>query len=93
MAQQSKKLGGMAGLIGAVAGGLTGAALFSSMKPDLRCWHTLPANFQMGRKFLKPGKQTLSFALIGSGGIIETIEKEVEIKKGKKTLVNLRTLF
>lgn len=63
------------------------------MKPDLRCWHTLPANFQLGREFLPAGKHKVNFQFMGKGGVISTIEKEVEIKKGEKTLVNLRTLF
>jgi hypothetical protein len=63
------------------------------MKPDLRCWHTLPANFQLGRMNLKPGKHNVSFAFIGAGGIIDRQEKEVEIKKGEKKVVNLRTLY
>jgi tetratricopeptide (TPR) repeat protein len=93
LAEQSKQLGGFAGLIGAAAGLGTGAALFSQMKPDLRCWHTLPANFQLGREFLPPGKYTAKFQFMGRGGVVSTTEKEVEIKKGEKTLVNLRTLF
>ena len=71
-------------------GAATGTVLFSSIKPDLRCWHTLPANLQLARMFLPEGKQKVKFSLLGRGGVITTIEKEVEIKKGKKTLVNLR---
>lgn len=92
IAEQSKKLGQFAGLIGTVVGAGTGAALFSQMKPDLRCWHTLPSNFQLGRMQIKPGKKKVTFTLTG-GGIVERQEKEVEIKKGEKTLVNLRTLY
>jgi len=93
IAEQSKQLGQFSGLIGAAVGMGTGAALFSQMKPDLRCWHTLPANFQLGRMTLKPGKYKAYFTLSGAGGNINQIEKEVEIKKGEKTLVNLRTLY
>jgi len=92
-AKRIKKLGGFAGLIGAAVGAGTGALLFSNMKPDLRCWHTLPANLQFGRMFLPAGKHLVKFSLLGRGGVISTVEKEVEIKKGRKTLVNLRTLF
>jgi len=93
IAEQFKQTSGFAGLIGAAVGAGTGAALFSQIKPDLRCWHTLPANFQLGRMRLKPGKQKINFILMGSGGIVDRIEKEVEIKKGEKTVVNLRTLY
>jgi len=93
VAEQFKQTKGLSSLIGTAVGAGTGAALFSQMKPDLRCWHTLPANFQLGRMRLKPGKTTLNFILSGGGGIIDRIEKEVEIKKGEKTVVNLRTLY
>ncbi len=93
IAEQFKQTKGFASLIGTAVGAGTGAALFSSMKPDLRCWHTLPANFQLGRVRLKPGKHTVSFAFMGGGGIVDRQEKEVEIKKGEKKVVNLRTLY
>ncbi len=93
IAEQSKQLGQFAGLIGTAVGAGTGMALFSQMKPDLRCWHTLPANFQLGRMSIRPGKYNARFTLSGAGGNIDEIEKEVEIKKGQKTLVNLRTLY
>ena len=91
-AEQIKDLGPFASLIGTAVGAGTGAFLFAQMKPDLRCWHTLPANFQIGRFTLKPGKHKVKYVLIGGGRIIDTVEKDVEIKKGGKTLVNIRTL-
>ena len=93
IAEQSKQLGKFSGLIGTVVGAGTGAALFSQMRPDLRCWHTLPANFQLSRMNLRPGKYKARFIFTGAEGNIEEVEKEVEIKKGEKTLVNLRTLY
>lgn len=93
VAEQFKQTSGFASLIGTAVGAGTGAALFSQMKPDLRCWHTLPANFQLGRLNLKAGKQKLKFAFMGQGGIVDNVEKEVEIKKGEKTVVTLRTLY
>jgi hypothetical protein len=83
----------MAKLAGNLAGAGTAVALFSQMKPDLRCWHTLPANLQLSRMTLKPGTQTVSFVLIGNNGVVERIEKTVEIKKGQKTVINMRTLY
>ncbi len=93
LAEQSDQLGPFAGLIGSAVGATTGLLLFSQMKPDLRCWHTLPANFQLSRFSLKPGIQKVRYVLVGAGGIIDTIEKDVEIKKGEKTLVTIRTLY
>ena len=93
VAEQFQGTKAFSGLIGTAVGAGTGTALFSQMKPDLRCWHTLPANFQLGRMKLKQGKYKLNYALMGGGGIVDRIEKEVEIKKGEKTVVNLRTLY
>ncbi len=93
IAEQFKKTKGMSSLIGTAIGAGTGVALFAQMKPDLRCWHSLPANFQLARMKLKPGKTKLNMVLMGDGGIVDRVEKDVEIKKGEKTLVNLRTLY
>ena len=93
LAQKFTGNAGVSKLIGTAAGGGTAVALFSQMKPDLRCWHTLPANFQLGRMMLKPGTQTVNFVLIGNNGVVERIEKTVEIKKGEKILINMRTLY
>ncbi|MCU0821173.1 MAG: hypothetical protein MUC95_01710 [Spirochaetes bacterium] len=94
LAEQSKQLGGFAGLIGAVAGAGTGAALASQIQPDLRCWHTLPANLQVSRLFLKPGKYDIDIQFINRAGAVDRTEKQtIEIKEGKKTFRNYRTLY
>ncbi len=82
------------GLIGAAAGAGTGAALISQIKPDLRCWHSLPANLQFDRVFLKPGKYELTLQFIGDNGtVVRTETDQIDIKKGKKSFVNYRTLY
>jgi len=82
------------GLIGAAAGAGTAAALISQIKPDLRCWHSLPANLQFDRIFLRPGKYTLKLEFVGKNGAVARTETdEIEIKKGKKSFVNYRTLY
>ena len=87
-------IGQFSGLIGAATGAGVGAGLASTIRPDLRCWHTLPANLQMKRFFLKPGTYELNVALQGSNGqTIQTDTQTVEIVSGKKTLLNYRTLF
>ena len=43
----SKGNSGLSALMGLMVGAGTGTALFATMKPDLRCWHTLPANLQL----------------------------------------------
>ena len=94
MAEQSRQLGAFSGVIGAVVGAGTGAALISQIKPDLRCWHVLPANYQLGRIFLPPGEHNLTVNLIGrNGGIVHTLNKNLTIEKGKRSMYSLRTVF
>ncbi len=84
---------GLSALIGFAAGLGTGAALFSTMRPDLRCWHTLPGNLQLGRIFLKPGKYDITLEYIGWGGnVMSSSTFPVDIKKGEKIFHNIRTL-
>jgi uncharacterized protein len=92
----AKKLGGdkYGGILGALAGAGTGAILGANIKPDLRCWHTLPANFQVRRLFLKPGSYDMKIDLLASdGSTVETRTEKVVISAGKKTLLNFRTLY
>ena len=94
IAEQSKKTSGVAGLIGAAAGAAMGVGLGSQIKPDLRCWHTLPANLQLGRIFLPPGKYNVVIKFIDKNGAVERTETQpVEIKKGQKFFLNYRTLY
>lgn len=80
-------------LVGLFAGLGTGTALFATMKPDLRCWHTLPANLQLARIRLTPGKYTASIKYIGyDGSIQKQTERTVDIQARDKVFLNLRTL-
>ncbi|MCU0847601.1 MAG: hypothetical protein MUD12_06905 [Spirochaetes bacterium] len=93
LAESSKKTQGFASLIGAGVGLITGAVLFSQVRPDLRCWHTLPANLQMSRVFLPPGKHDIRLDFVGGGNnTVNTKSVTVEIKKGEKIFINERTL-
>ncbi|HDP80123.1 MAG TPA: hypothetical protein ENN21_04700 [Spirochaetes bacterium] len=94
-AEQFKKVGGYAGLIGTVVGGGVGVGLASQIKPDLRCWHTLPGNLQLGRIFLAPGTYNIQIKFFNNQGqqVINPVKSTVEIKKGEKTIYNYRTLF
>ncbi len=94
LAEQSDRLRGFSGIIGTVVGAGTGAALISQIQPDLRCWHTLPANFQLGRMFLPPGDHQVAINLIDRGGaIVERLERTIKIEKDKRSFFNLRTVF
>lgn len=92
----AEKLGAgqWSGVIGVVAGAGTGAALFSQMKPDLRCWHTLPANLQIARLFLPPGNYSITVNYLDPSSNVQSSKIiPVEVKKGSKTFINERTLM
>jgi hypothetical protein len=96
--QAAKAIGGKAkslsGLIGAAVGAGVGVGLAANIKPDLRCWHTLPADLQVKRLFLKPGEYDLKLNFLDNNGTsIGSYDQKVTISTGKKTLLNYRTLF
>lgn len=95
IAEQSKKVGGYAGLIGTLVGAGVGAGLVSQIKPDLRCWHTLPANLQLARIFLPPGdyKVNVKFRDAAGNQVSPPVESTIRITKGERTFYNYRTLF
>ncbi|MFH0977346.1 MAG: hypothetical protein V1874_16320 [Spirochaetota bacterium] len=93
-AERFKKASPYAGVIGLVVGAGTGSALASQIKPDLRCWHSLPANLQIGRLFLKPGVYNIAVKYIDyNGKINDTRTNKIEIKKGEKAFLNYRTVY
>jgi hypothetical protein len=80
-------------LIGFLAGAGIGTALASQIKPDLRCWRSLPSNLQVSRIFLDPGKYTFYLQQVDNNGKNFAAEKvQVEIKENEKTIINRRTL-
>ncbi len=81
------------GLIGYMAGVTVGSALVSQIKPDLRCWHTLPQSLQIRRLQLEPGEYTITLDLQDEKGNVVTTEKRtVLVKKSNLNLLNIRTL-
>nr|HPO44283.1 hypothetical protein [Spirochaetota bacterium] len=95
LAEQSKQAGGYAGLIGTLVGAGVGAGLVTQIKPDLRCWHTLPANLQLARLFLRPGnhKVVVKFRDAAGNQVSPPVESTIQITKGERTFYNYRTLF
>jgi len=84
---------GLASLVGLLVGAGTGAALFATIKPDLRCWHTLPANLQLGRMRLGPGRYTARVQYIGyNGGVLDTKMINFSIRNKEKHFINIRTV-
>lgn len=81
-------------VIGAAAGIGTAAALINQIKPDLRCWHALPATYQIARTFLPPGEYELKIEFIDKNNKVHSVEKEkIKIKAGDTKFLNYRTLY
>ena len=78
---------------GAQAGlqaGTTTAAILSSLSAaDIRSWATLPAQFQIARLTLPPGKHDLAVKLYGHYGteLYRGLLKDVAIRPGKRTWI------
>lgn len=89
----AKDNSGLSSLVGLLVGAGTGTALFATMKPDLRCWHTLPATLQLGRMRLKPGKYTATIEYIGYNGAVQDVKHlNFEINNKEKYFINIRTV-
>lgn len=78
-----------AGQSGLVAGAATEAILSSLQAADLRGWHTLPAQIDIARLRLKPGKHDLAVKLYGHYGteLYRGVLKDVLVRPGKRTWV------
>lgn len=84
---------GLASLMGLLVGAGTGTALFATMRPDLRCWHTLPANLQLARLRLPAGKYTATVQYIGYNGAVRNVKQlNFELKKKERYFMNIRTV-
>ncbi|MFW5808252.1 MAG: COG3014 family protein [Spirochaetota bacterium] len=80
-------------LIGFLTGAAVGTTLASQIRPDLRCWHTLPANLQIARLPLPAGTYEVLIDHVDKNGSVYRTEKEsFTIKKGERTVMNYRTL-
>lgn len=65
-AKQLGSKGGLSALIGALSGAVVGYATLSAEKPDLRCWHSLPAEFQVASRLVREGKYAAKVKLFDS---------------------------
>jgi hypothetical protein len=86
--------GGLLGLIaGTVVGVGMGAVLFSSEKPDLRCWHSIPANYQAGSLLLPPGNYEGNVVYYDRSGatVYEESTGEFMITKDQPKVLLFRT--
>jgi len=75
-------------LIRLAAGAIAGLSAAQTIAPDLRCWRTIPANFQIKRLYLEPGDY--SFSVSPNGGT-NTAPTTIHVEAGKPTFVSFRT--
>lgn len=77
------------GQSGVAVGSATAAVLSSFQAADLRGWHTLPAQIDIARLKLKPGKHDLAVKLYGHYGteLYRGVLKDVVVRPGKRTWV------
>lgn len=94
IAKNAKASGPLAGLIGFAAGAVVGAATLAQERPDLRCWHTLPATFQAGQVSVKPGTYKARVEYHGErGGLIEEVDYGlIEVKAKTPTVLIARSI-
>lgn len=94
LAKQSSNTSSYAGLIGAVTGSIVGVGFASQIKPDLRCWHTLPSNLQLAKCSLPKGSYSIEIKYVDSNGaILATENRNIDIAEKKKSFINLRTFY
>ncbi|MBP7282935.1 MAG: hypothetical protein KBA66_15235 [Leptospiraceae bacterium] len=79
-------------IISAVAGAAAGAGVAATIKPDLRCWRTLPSNFQVRRVFLEPGLYDFEFKSNTSKAMGGKNFRQISVETGKLVVINFRSL-
>ncbi len=79
----------VSGLIRLAAGAAAGLATAQVIGPDLRCWRTIPSNFQIKRVFLAPGEY--SFKMDTSTGLTTNAPSTIKVEEGKPLFLNIRS--
>lgn len=90
---ENTSLKNASGLIGYVTSVTVGSALASQIKPDLRCWHTLPDSLQILRLRLEPGEYKLDLKMKNENGDTVTTEsRSAVVKKSSISVINYRSI-
>lgn len=76
-------------LIRVAAGAAAGLAVSQTIAPDLRCWRTIPANFQVKRVLLAPGEY--DFKVESPGSVVTAAPKKLLVEAGKPLFVSVRS--
>ncbi len=73
------------GLVSFITGLVAGAAVTSSIAPDLRSWHTIPSQFQARRILLEEGEYEVKFLENN-----KEIKRVVKVEAGKPIFISVR---
>ncbi|TGN20935.1 hypothetical protein EHS15_01270 [Leptospira idonii] len=76
-------------LVRMAAGAAAGLATAQTIGPDLRCWRTIPSNFQVKRIFLAPGEY--SFAMESDSNTISNAPSSITVEEGKSLYLSIRS--
>ncbi|MBM9546402.1 hypothetical protein JWG40_05200 [Leptospira sp. 201903074] len=76
-------------LIRVAAGAAAGLAVSQTIAPDLRCWRTIPANFQVKRILLAPGEY--DFKVESPGSVVTSAPKKLLVEADKPLFVSVRS--
>ncbi|TGK85933.1 hypothetical protein EHQ23_15060 [Leptospira bourretii] len=76
-------------LIRVAAGAAAGLAVSQTIAPDLRCWRTIPANFQVKRILLAPGEY--DFKVESPGSVVTAAPKKLLVEADKPLFVSVRS--
>lgn len=79
----------VSGLIRVAAGAAAGLAVAQTIAPDLRCWRTIPSNFQVKRILLAPGEY--DFKVESPGSVVTAAPKKLLVEAGKPLFVSVRS--
>lgn len=79
----------VSGLIRVAAGAAAGLAVSQTIAPDLRCWRTIPANFQIKRILLAPGEY--DFKVESPGSVVTAAPKKLLVEADKPLFVSVRS--
>jgi uncharacterized protein len=91
--RDNKKNDAVVELVVRLIGGIITAATVSNLiEPDLRCWRTLPSNFQIKRIFIEPGTYSFEFKSPSARTLGDKNFKNITVEKGKTTYINFRSL-
>ncbi|MDF3819840.1 hypothetical protein P3G55_08025 [Leptospira sp. 96542] len=78
----------VSGLIRVAAGAAAGLAISQTIAPDLRCWRTIPSNFQVKRVFLAPGEYSFKMDAQGS---THNAPSRIVVEEGKPLYIPIRS--